>query len=65
VRRAFLSRSAMVGEIRRFLEERGYLEVETPMMHAGAGRRGGAAVRDATTTPSTSTSICASRPSST
>ena len=32
VRRTFLARSAMVGEIRRFLDARGYVEVETPMM---------------------------------
>jgi lysyl-tRNA synthetase class 2 len=33
VRRTFVARSAMVSEIRRFLDERGYIEVETPMMH--------------------------------
>jgi lysyl-tRNA synthetase, class II len=32
VRAAFLKRSAMVAEIRRFLEGLGYVEVETPMM---------------------------------
>jgi len=32
VRRAFESRSAMVSELRRFLDARGYVEVETPMM---------------------------------
>jgi lysyl-tRNA synthetase, class II len=32
VRRTFLARSAMIAEIRRFLEARGYVEVETPMM---------------------------------
>jgi lysyl-tRNA synthetase, class II len=42
VRRAFLARSAMVGEMRRFLDERGYLEVETPMMQQVPG---GAAAR--------------------
>ena len=30
----------------RFLDARGFLEVETPMMHSIARRRGGAAVRD-------------------
>ena len=37
----------MVASIRRFLDERGYLEVETPMMQPIAGRGGRAAVRDA------------------
>jgi lysyl-tRNA synthetase class 2 len=37
VRRTFLLRSAMVASIRRFLDERGYVEVETPMMQAIAG----------------------------
>jgi len=32
VRRSFEARSAMVSEIRRFLDGRGYIEVETPMM---------------------------------
>ncbi len=37
VRRTFLARSAMVSEMRRFLDDRGYVEVETPMMHPVAG----------------------------
>jgi len=37
VRRTFLVRSAMVAAMRRFLDERGYVEVETPMMHPIAG----------------------------
>jgi lysyl-tRNA synthetase class 2 len=32
VRRTFVARSQMVAEIRRFLDARGYFEVETPMM---------------------------------
>lgn len=41
-REIFLKRSAIVAEIRAFLQERGYLEVETPMLQAVAG---GAAAR--------------------
>jgi lysyl-tRNA synthetase class 2 len=37
VRRTFLARSAMVSAMRRFLDDRGYVEVETPMMHPVAG----------------------------
>ena len=37
VRRTFVARSAMVSEIRRFLDSRGYVEVETPMMQPIAG----------------------------
>jgi len=37
VRRTFLVRSAMVAAMRRFLDERGYVEVETPMMQPIAG----------------------------
>ncbi len=33
VREAFVKRSRLVQYIRRFLDERGFLEVETPMMH--------------------------------
>jgi len=32
VRRTFVARSQMVAEIRRFMDARGYIEVETPMM---------------------------------
>jgi len=42
----FQRRSEIVSAIRRFMEERGYLEVETPMLHAVAG---GAAARPFTT----------------
>ena len=41
-RRVFLTRTRIVQELRRFFDERGYIEVETPMMHAIAG---GAAAR--------------------
>ena len=37
VRRTFVLRSAMVAAMRRFLDERGYVEVETPMMQPVAG----------------------------
>lgn len=42
VKETFLKRSAIVHEIRAFLHERGYVEVETPMMQAIPG---GAAAR--------------------
>jgi lysyl-tRNA synthetase class 2 len=41
-RRVFLVRSAIIAGIRRFLDEKGFLEVETPMMQSIAG---GAAAR--------------------
>jgi lysyl-tRNA synthetase class 2 len=37
VRKTFVERSGIVSEIRRFLDQRGYIEVETPMMHPIAG----------------------------
>ncbi len=42
VRRVFVARSRVTGEIRRFLDARGYVEVETPMMQVIPG---GAAAR--------------------
>jgi lysyl-tRNA synthetase class 2 len=37
VRRVFVARSGMIAELRRFLDARGYLEVETPMMQPVPG----------------------------
>ncbi|MSR44967.1 MAG: lysine--tRNA ligase [Phycisphaerales bacterium] len=45
--RTFEARSRIVSTMRRFMEARGFLEVETPMMHPVAG---GAAARPFTTT---------------
>jgi lysyl-tRNA synthetase class 2 len=42
VREIFVTRSRIIREIRRFMDARGYLEVETPILHASAG---GAAAR--------------------
>ncbi len=42
VKETFILRSRIIAAIRRYLDERGYLEVETPTMHAIAG---GAAAR--------------------
>ncbi len=42
VKETFVLRSKILQSLRRYLDERGYLEVETPMMHAIAG---GAAAR--------------------
>lgn len=41
VKKAFLMRSKIIGSIRKFLDERGYQEVETPMMHSIAGGAAG------------------------
>ncbi|MBU0759453.1 MAG: lysine--tRNA ligase [Candidatus Omnitrophica bacterium] len=41
VRKVFHLRSSIISKIRRFLDERGFLEVETPMMHSLAGGASG------------------------
>jgi lysyl-tRNA synthetase, class II len=46
VREVFVKRAAILRSMRRFFDERGYLEVETPMMHTIAG---GAAAKPFTT----------------
>ena len=46
VREVFVKRAHILRALRRFFDERGYLEVETPMMHSIAG---GAAARPFTT----------------
>ncbi len=46
-REVFVKRSQIVQAIREFFVARGYLEVETPMMHPIPGRRRGEAVRHA------------------
>ena len=45
-REVFVKRAAVLRSMRRFFDERGYLEVETPMMHTIAG---GAAAKPFTT----------------
>jgi len=37
VREIFIQRSSMISEIRKFFDQRGFIEVETPMMHAIPG----------------------------
>lgn len=41
VKDIFILRSRIISGIRKFLDERGYLEVETPMMHSKAGGAAG------------------------
>ncbi len=41
VKKVFVARSRIVSEIRRFLDERGFLEVETPMMQSMPGGAAG------------------------
>ena len=58
----FVARSKALSSIRHFMDEHGFIEVETPMLHAIPG--GANASRSSrTTTRSTSRCSCASRPS--
>ena len=41
VRKVFKLRAAIISKIRQFLDEKGFLEVETPMMHSLAGGAAG------------------------
>ncbi|MCX5715128.1 MAG: lysine--tRNA ligase [Candidatus Omnitrophica bacterium] len=41
IREVFLKRSRIISSIRKFLDEKGFLEVETPMMHGIAGGAAG------------------------
>jgi len=47
-RQVFVARARIIQELRRFFDSRGYIEVETPMMHPIAG---GAAARPFISTP--------------
>jgi lysyl-tRNA synthetase class 2 len=58
VREVFRKRSQIVRQIRRFLDDRGFLEVETPMMH---GILGGAAAKPFAPTTTRSIWISAMR----
>ena len=44
VRETFVKRSKIISSIRRYLDERGFMEVETPMLVSERGRRGGASL---------------------
>jgi lysyl-tRNA synthetase class 2 len=46
-RKRLMLRARIVSHIRRFLEDRKFIEVETPVLQNGRRRRGGPAVHDA------------------
>jgi len=47
VRNVFITRSRIISEIRRFLDEKDFLEVETPMMQSMPGGAAGKPFKDA------------------
>ncbi|MCK7511175.1 MAG: hypothetical protein MZV70_48670 [Desulfobacterales bacterium] len=60
-----MMRSRIISLIRRFMEERDFLEVETPMMQPQGRRRRRPPVQDPPQRPRTWTSFCGSPRSST
>ena len=60
-RRVFEMRTAIVRYLRAFLDSRGFLEVETPMLHPIPGRRRGAPLQDPSQCARRRACICASR----
>ena len=64
-REIFLMRAKVLAAIREHMNERDFVELETPILQRHDRRRRGAARSKPTTTRSTATSSCGSRPSST
>ena len=64
-RELFITRAKVIAAIRRFLDDEGFVEVETPDAAADLRRRARRGRSRRTTTRSTATSTCASPPSST
>ena len=63
VKRTFVLRSQFVKHVRDFLDGRGYMEVETPVLNTISGGATARALHHPTTTPWTLTCTCASPPS--
>ena len=64
-RELFITRAKVIAAIRRFLDDAGFVEVETPILQPIYGGARGAAVHDRTTTRSTARCTCGSPPSCT